>query len=104
MIQIRSLFTNKNTNQQKEALRLKINDLQFKAKVQFSLLKIPNNKLMSLKSTNQTCKIKAQLAKRKMFLKTAALQIKINKTIHKTIKNIKAIGQITSWKIILLKM
>ena len=104
MIQIRSLFTNKDTNQQKEALHLKINDLQFKAKVQFSLQKIPNNKLMSLKSTNQTCQIKAQLAKRKTFLKTAALQIKTSKIIHTAIKNIKAIEQITSWKIILLEM
>ena len=104
MIPIRTLFTNKNTNQQREASHLKIKDLEFKAKVQIFLQKIPNNKLISLKWTNQTCKIKDQLVKRKMFLKTAAHQIKMNKIIHKMIKDIKATEPTISWKIIILEM
>ena len=104
MTPIKILFTNKNMNQQKEVSLLKTNDLEFKAKVQISLQKIPNNKLMSLKWTNQAFKIKVQPIKRKMFSKTAALQIKMNKIIHKMIKNTKAAEQIISWKIILLEM
>lgn len=104
MTPIRILFTNKNMNQQKEVSLLKTNGLEFKAKVQISLQKIPNNKLMSLKWRNQAFKIKVLQVKRKMFSKIAALQIKMNKIIHTLIKNTKAAEQIILWKIILLEM